>query len=380
MAAAAAVSEAERVTEAQREQIAELQRQLDRSRLDTQVSNAAAAKLQARLEAAEAARYSLPWLVALALAIAVVLFGLGVLLDRRRLARRPRQPAWSTERTRTRPVPSTLAPVASTTMAAPRATAQWVDDDPPAASASTGPVPFNRAATPAAALAVPVHAQPPVAQPPFGDTVVVIGGRARAESVRPALPVTADALIDLEQQAEFFAALGQEDTAIDLLDGFTRGAGGACPMPYLRLLEIHRRRGDRDAHAAVRERHEKRFNRVPPAWDDLPAAETSMADHAEEMRRIESVWNDPPAAMRLVESLLVHGGTPTEAFDLHCLSELQFLYLLARDRSEIAPPPVEPVDLLLPLSPLASAKPVGTAVDLELDFPPPTATTPSKPA
>ena len=379
-AAASAASEAERVSEAQREQIAELQRRLEQSRLDTQVSNAAAAKLQARLEAAEAARYSLPWLVALTLTVAVLLFGLGVLLDRRRLARRTRQPAWSAERAQTRPAPSTLAPAVSTTMTAPRATAQWADDDPRDAMASTGPLPFSRATTPAAAPAVPVPSRPPAAEPPFSDTAVVAGARSRAEPVRSSLPVTADALIDLEQQAEFFVALGQEDTAIDLLDGFTRGAGGACPMPYLMLLDIHHRRGDRDAHAAARERYEKRFNRTWPAWGEPPAVAASMADHAEEMRRIESVWNDPPAAMRLVESLLVHGGTPAKAFDLHCLSELQFLYLLAREHSDIAPPPVEPVDLLLPLSPLSGATPVGSAVDLELDFLPPASATPSKSA
>lgn len=379
-AAASAASEAERVSEAQREQIAELQHRLEQSRLDTRVSNAAAAKLQARLEAAEAARYSLPWLVALTLTVAMVLFSLGVLLDRRRLARRPRPPSWSTERVQKRPAPSTSTPAASSTMAAPRATAQWADDDPREALASTGPLPFGRAATPVGTPVTVAPSRPPIAEPPFINTAVVAGTRARAEPVRSALPVTADALIDLEQQAEFFVALGQEDTAVDLLDGFTRGAGGACPMPYLMLMDIHRRRGDHDAHTAVRERYERRFNRACPAWDAPPAAATSMADHAEEMRRIESVWNDPPAAMRLVESLLVHGGTPTEAFDLHCLGELQFLYLLARDHSDIAPPPVEPVDLLLPLSPLSSATPVGSAVDLELDFLPPASATPSKPA
>ena len=367
-AAASAVSDAERTSESQRQQIAELQRQLVQSKLDTEVSNAAAAKLQARLQAAEASRYSLPWLVALTLAVAVLLFGIGVLLDRRRLARRPRQPAWSTERAQTRPAPSTREPVPSTTMGSARATAQLVDDDPREPLASTGPLPFTRTAPSPAASRASAPLLSSVAESPFVETSVVSGTRTRAEPVRSALPVTADALIDLEQQAEFFVALGQEDTAVDLLDGFSRGAGGACPMPYLMLLAIHRRRGDRDAHSAVRERYEKRFSRSSPAWGDQPVAATSIADHADEMRRIESVWGDPPAAMRLVESLLVHGGTPAEAFDLHCLGELQFLYLLAREHSEIEPPPAEPVDLLLPLSPLTTAKPVGTGVDLELDF------------
>jgi hypothetical protein len=375
-AATSAASEAERASEAQREQIAELQRRLEQSKLDTKVSNAAAAKLQARLQAAEAPRYSLPWLVALTVAVAVLLFGVGVLLDRRRLARRPRQPSWSAERAQTRPAPSTLEAVPSTTLASARATTQLVDADSRDALTSTGPMPFSRVATPVVGAPAIVPSLSTLVESPFNETVIVSGTRTRIEPVRSALPVTADALIDLEQQAEFFVALGQEDTAVDLLDGFSRGAGGACPMPYLMLLAIHRRRGDREAHAAARARYEKRFNRSSPLWDGQPAVTTSIADHVEEMRRIESVWSDPLAAMRLVESLLVHGGTPMEAFDLHCLGELQFLYLLARDHSEIEPPPAEPVDLLLPLSPQTTAKPLGTAVDLELDFLAPEATPP----
>ena len=367
-AAASSASEAERASEAQREQIAELQRRLEQSKLDTEVSNAAAAKLQARLQAAEATRYSLPWLVALTVSVAVLLFGIGVLLDRRRLARRPRRPTWAGERGQTRPAPSSLNDAPASSLSPARATAQWVGDDPRDALMRTGPLSFNRAATPWVAAPAAVPSPSSVVESPFTETAVLSSTRTRADPVRSALPVTADALIDLEQQAEFFVALGQEDTAVDLLDGFSRGAGGACPFPYLMLLAIHRRRGDSVAHAAVRERHEKRFNRASPAWEGQPAAATSIADHAEEMRRIESVWSDPAAAMRLVESLLVHGGTPAEAFDLHCLGELQFLYLLARDHSEIDAPPAEPVDLLLPLSPAATARPVGTAVDLELDF------------
>ncbi len=367
-AAASAASEAERASEAQREQIAELQRRLVQSKLDTEVSNAAAANLQARLQAAEAKRYSLPWLVALTLAVALLLFGIGVLLDRRRLARRPRPPTWSAERAQTRPAPSSLIDLPPSPMPPARATVPPVNADRSDALVSTRPLPFNRTATPQVAGPVAVSSLSSVVESPFTETAVLPGTRTRADPVRSALPVTADALIDLEQQAEFFVALGQEDTAIDLLDGFSRGAGGACPLPYLMLLAIHRRRGDQAAHAAVRDRHEKRFNRAPPAWEGQPVVTTSMAEHAQEMRRIESVWSDPAAAMRLVESLLVHGGTPAEAFDLHCLGELQFLYLLARDHSELDAVAAEPVDLLLPLSLAATARPVATAVDLELDF------------
>lgn len=365
-AAASAASEAERASQEQQQQIAELQRRLEQSQLDTNLSNAKAAKLQARLEAAEANRYSLPWLVAFTAVVAVSLFGLGVLLDRR-LARRPRPNSWNVERTHTRPAPSAPRPAQSAAPASHRAPAE-TEHEVPEALASTGPLMFS---TP-----VPYQPTVPVAEPwtasvviesPEAEAMVVSGSRRHGDAVRSALPVTAEALIDLQQQAEFFVALGQEDTALDLLDGFTRGAGGACPMPYLMLLDMHQRRGDQAAHGAVRDRYERRFNRASPAWGDVLAPSTSIADHVEEMHRIESVWADPAAAMRLVESLLVHGGTPADAFDLHCLGELQFLYLLARDRSEAGLPDAEPVDLLLPLS-QAPARSDASAVDLDLDF------------
>lgn len=369
-AAASAASEAERVNAAQREQIAELQRRLEQSALETQVSHAKAAQLQARLEAAQAARYPLPWLVALTAVVAVSLFGVGVLLDRW-AARRPRRSSWAAERPSTRFAPSALKSQPLPPEPVSQVPSALADDTPLDAMASTGPLLFNRMPAPAPSVAS-AGADEWGAAPTVASVAAVADPRARSESVRAVLPVTADALIDLQQQAEFFVALGQEETALDLLDGFTRGAGGSCPMPYLMLLDMQRRRGDASAYAGVRERYEKRFHRAAPAWDEPPAEPTSMADHLEEMKRIEMVWADPPAAMRLVESLLVHGGTPAVAFDLHCLGELQFLYLMARDRSDVSTPAVEPVDLLLPLpTPLASDSADASAVDLELDFLPP---------
>lgn len=388
-----AASEAERTQAQQREQIAALQRRLAQSKLDTEVSNAAAAALQARLLATQAPRYSLPWLLALTMTVAVVLFGLGVLLDRRRLAQRSRPSSWHAEQAPTRSAAGSLRSVRFTAQGSARATAPWADDDLPDALTRTKPLPFRRAAPPGIVAPAEVSSLPsllPVVEPPLTESAAASSSRARAEPVRLALPVTADALIDLEQQVEFFVALGQEDTAVDVLDGYSRGAGGACPLPYLLLLDIHHRRGDQAAHAAVGERYEKRFNRSSPVWGGPPVQTTSIADHPQEMRRIESVWGEPLAAMRLVESLLVHGGTPTLPFDLHCLSELRFLYLLARDHSDVEPPPVASaatalVDLLLPLAasppsppPSSAAKSAATAVDVELDFMAPASSARSK--
>ena len=74
--------------------------------------------------------------------------------------------------------------------------------------------------------------------------------------------LSVDELIDLEQQADFFIALAQDEAAIDLLMGQLRHSGGASPMPYLKLLEIYRRRGDSDAHERICLLQEGRAHRL----------------------------------------------------------------------------------------------------------------------
>ncbi len=104
------------------------------------------------------------------------------------------------------------------------------------------------------------------------------------------------------------------------------------------------------------------------------------------MRQIESVWADPPEAMKLIESLLVSSDPAAVPLDLAALTDLQFLYLLARAVREFEDQPDQPsaestVDLLLPLSHQDEHRSVVASVDsgfstpsdidLELDFLPP---------
>ncbi|MDL2337328.1 MAG: hypothetical protein QFE16_05755 [Pseudomonadota bacterium] len=239
----------------------------------------------------------------------------------------------------------------------------------------------------------PLPSDAPRASQVFGDTVASVGTALTVEPV-PASRLTADELIDLEQQAAFFVALGQDDSAVDLLNAFLRGNGGASPLPYLQLLEIHRRRGEREAHERIRERYERRFGNSLPGWADELVPATSIEDHAEVIEQIESAWADPANAMRLIESMLVDGDRPAASFDLSSFGDLQFLYLLARSLRELDVPAGATVDLLLPLSltgeslavvdstssrsnavesPADSICSTASNVDLELDFLPPRA-------
>ena len=383
-ASATGPTDVERTAELQQEAIRSLQQRLEKLQAESEASGKSIAQLQARLEKAEASR-STGWLgYVLAAVAAALLLWIGLLIGRRASAARRGPTWWNADATS---VPS--APTGAVTnrgfvpgaMASLPETVEIPDDTP-----TTDPIPLVTTE-----VLSPAN---PLGQ--FGDSVAPLEAAPVAEP-SPAVLLTADELIDLEQQAAFFVALGQDDSAVDLLNDSLRSHGGASPLPHLTLLEIHRRRGERDAYERIRERFERRFDVPAPAWADAPVA-GAIDDHAQVMRQIESVWTDPTAAMRLIESLLVSSDRTHAPFDLSTFADLQFLYLFARAGRDAGEPVSEAtVDLLLPLSHrdaprsvVASAsRPtphagVGAAsadsgyatssgIDLELDFSPPPA-------
>lgn len=166
--------------------------------------------------------------------------------------------------------------------------------------------------------------------------------------------LSADELIDLEQQAEFFVALGQDGSAVSLLEQQLCGVGGGGAWPYLKLLEIYRRLEDRDSYERVREGLDRRFGPSPTGWTDGRTSGRPLDSYPEVTRRIESAWIEPAQAMRLIGSLMVHGDEESGLFDLTAMADLQSLYLLARASMASQPAEVDTVDFLLPLEPVGS--------------------------
>ena len=245
--------------------------------------------------------------------------------------------------------------------------------------------PEEEVAATAAAAFEPFSSEPLLlAEPDRLDSTVASVARAAHPGVERA-QLSADDLIDLDQQAEFFLALGEDEAAIDLLEAGLSGPSAGSPLPYLRLLAIHRRRNDHEAHQRVRARYEWRFEAAAPMWSDEAAPGRHLEDDPQAIRQIEAVWPDQAATMRLIESWLIPSGVPTAHFGIEALCELQFLYLQARAVADLGAKPLPDVDLLLPLatpndvrSVVTEALPASGAgalesttpdVDFELDFP-----------
>jgi hypothetical protein len=161
--------------------------------------------------------------------------------------------------------------------------------------------------------------------------------------------VTIEELIDLEQQAEFFIVLGQDDSAIDLLVDHLRSTGGGSPLPYLKLLEIHRRRDDRDAYERMRSRFNHRFNAYAPDWGVDLTHGRALDDYPGVIPRLQQVWARPLDAMAELEALLFRKSRG-DLFDLPAYREVLFLYSLARDLLDRSSADSGNVDLLLPMA------------------------------
>jgi pilus assembly protein FimV len=343
-----------------------LEESLNRLRTEPQATQTSLATLQAQLKAAETQRYSNPLVYVLAWLAALLAVAVAALLWRQKTARRA--PQWWAQQAPARAVevasePASTAPPPDQTSPAPTQRVAFA----PARRVAAAPAPLVDSSRPMWADSRLTEAPPDMVPEPRRDLSV-------------------EELIDLEQQAEFFVVLGQDEAAIDLLMGHVRNTGGISPLPYLKLLEIYKRRGDRSAYERIRERFNRRFNAYAPDWDADLQHGKSLEDYPRTMVKLEGLWGAPQRVMEVLDAMLFRRDENEEAYDLPAYRELLFLYSVARDFTTGAAPADggDPsVDLLLPLDephltlhvgqPLAASTPParGTALDLDMTSPMP---------
>jgi hypothetical protein len=198
-------------------------------------------------------------------------------------------------------------------------------------------------------VAKPVPVAPPVEEtPPVAQSTSVLPPAALVEESLTR-PVSVDELIDLEQQAEFFVVLGEEDAAVDLLMSHLRSTGGTSPLPYLKLLEIFRRRGDREAYERMRKRFSQRFNAVAAEWGADPEQGRDLQNYPAVLVLLQACWARPLDAMAELENLLFRKRSG-ELFELPAYRDVLTLYSVARDLYRTVDQPTPDVDVLLPLA------------------------------
>ncbi|MGL6111068.1 MAG: hypothetical protein ACRC2B_13320 [Rubrivivax sp.] len=162
-------------------------------------------------------------------------------------------------------------------------------------------------------------------------------------------------LIDLEQQVEFFALLGEDGAAVDLLKSHLRYAVSGGPVPYLELLAIYRRRRQHESYEQLHRRFLLRFNAGVP-WPCEPEHSRGLLDYPAALATLQASWHSPPQAMvELERQLLCKGGGGL--FELAAYRDMLLLFAVARDLHRCATAPLD-----LDLNDLAEASDTGGAV------------------
>lgn len=315
-----------------------LEKSLSQLRKESQTAKDASSGMKARLAEAESRSRLLPWLLGLLLLVGGLAAWLGWRLRRQSVAapQESRQEWWASGAApldSTGPVPEPPSSVAG----------ELVDEPamPPARPAASQP----------AWVAEPEQPEPAIQKTatlpgPVGFGSISGGGLDPQQPVRE---VSVEELLDLEQQADFFIALGQEDAAVDLLMSHLRGSGGLSPLPYTKLLEIYKRQGDRGAYERIRARFNRRFNAYAPDWDVGPMVGRALEDYPDVVLYLQSIWPSPLDAMAVLEGMLFRKDESQEMFDLPAYKDVLLLYSLARDLWQQGGTEVSEVDVLLPL-------------------------------
>jgi hypothetical protein len=336
-------SPAEQLT-LERQRIQALEDGLARLRADSKATQQTLVALHARLREAESQRYANPLVYALAGLVALLALIVVGLLWRQSRGRGTAQwwlgpPGAGADSVHAHGAPQRDRAAAS----------QFAEPD--TASSFVASIPLEPELDELDELDEPLTARTEVLPAPLWS------GERAAE---PARELSIEELIDLEQQAEFFVVLGQDEAAIDLLMGHVRSDGGNSPLPYLKLLEIYRRRGGREAYERIRERFNRRFNAYAPEWEaDLQQGRT-LADYPDVAQQLQQLWPQPEPTMQTLDALLFRRNKTDATFDLPAYRELLFLYSVARDLAEHgAAGPDGQVDLWLPLGEDSSSAPIS---------------------
>jgi hypothetical protein len=326
------------------ERIATLERTVEQLQGEARSSQELAAEMRRRLVQAEgSSRWLMPLLVAAA-ALAALAAWLAWTLSR---LQNERQRTWQAAVSKTgRPRTPEPAPSQQTTVQIPVVASEIQLPAVAAGAVRSRAVPAWPPAAPAepSRLSAADTAWPEAPAP----RTEVLPPNVRDDEGAPR-DVTIEELIDLEQQAEFFVVLGQDEAAIELLAEHLRSTGGGSPLPYLKLLEIHHRRGDRAAYERLRTSFNQRFNAYAPEWGAGLQGGRALEDYSGVLPRLQQVWGRPLDAMAELEALLFRKSRG-ELFDLPAYREVLFLYSLARDRLDHESVDSGNVDLLLPLA------------------------------
>lgn len=144
--------------------------------------------------------------------------------------------------------------------------------------------------------------------------------------------IATEELFDIQQEADFFVSLGEDEKAIQVLRSHLNESQRPSSLAYLDLLKIYHRLGRREDYEQSCEEFKKFFNVQTPAFDEYPVQSLGLERHETALGRIQSLWPNPKV-LDVIEQFIFRNPDLAEAevFDLESYRDLLMLYGVAND-------------------------------------------------
>ncbi len=144
--------------------------------------------------------------------------------------------------------------------------------------------------------------------------------------------VATEELFDVQQQADFFISLGENEQAIQVLKNHLAESQEPSALAYLDLFKLYHQLGRRDEYKHLREDFNRTFNAGAPQFDQYTDEGRGLEAYENAFGRIQALWPQPRVLDVIEKSIFRDpGDAETEVFDLEAYRELLLLHAIAKD-------------------------------------------------
>lgn len=168
------------------------------------------------------------------------------------------------------------------------------------------------------------------------ESVIALQSRDRKDFSPSALGVSrsvaTEELFDVQQQADFFVSLGEDEQAIQVLRDHLAESHEPSPLAYLDLFKLYHRLRRREDYNALRDEFNHVFNAGAPPFDHYTDGGRGLEAYESAFSRIQSLWPQPRVLDLIEESIFRDvSDDEVEVFDLEAYRELLLLHAIAKD-------------------------------------------------
>ena len=149
--------------------------------------------------------------------------------------------------------------------------------------------------------------------------------------MHPSRAAKAEELFDVQQQADFFVSIGQDEQAIELLRNHIAEQHETSALVYLDLFNLYHELNRPKEYDALRIEFNERFNTEVPSFALYTHKNLGLESYPLALSRIEALWPTRKVLEIIEESLFRQSDTKVEAFNLEAYRELLLLYSVAKE-------------------------------------------------